>query len=546
MRKKLLYSLIGILILAFGGLIITLVGGDTPSLGLDLQGGISITQKPVGPFNASSLDLAVERIRERVDSLGVAEPEILRQGDAIVVNLPGVKNQAAGRRARQGHRPGVPAPGADQRAAQHSVRHERAQRQARNHHNDADRHDRCVVEPRLDGRRIDDCGKRNRRPTTTLAGGPSRLPGRPTPARRWPRRRRRPPRRQALRQQRSSVALPRQPWPVRPHVARRTARSEPGSSTPRWRHLLRRPGRRHRRGVQGRRRRSTSCRDGMGSHRQPAGGANGEGHVERAGARSATTPPTRARRASWRSSSTAKSSPLRPCNSPASPAACRSPGSSRKPRRATSLECSTAARCRSSSRPRPCKRCRRRSGKDSLRAAWIAGIVGVGLVLVFMLLYYRLLGFIVAAGLAVSGALIWTRHLVPLQDSGPGAVAGRHRRPDRVRRRHGRLVRGLLRTIEGRDTRRSIDAQQRPARLRRRVAHDRRRRHGVADRCSGAVVPDRRLGSWIRVLPRSVDVVRLGRRVLLHPTGGAAAGAHRMDVAAQGHGHRSVVRRARR
>ena len=47
-------------------------------------------------------------------------------------------------------------------------------------------------------------------------------------------------------------------------------------------------------------------------------------------------------------------------------------------------------------------------GKDSLRAAWIAGLVGIGLVFVFMLLYYRLLGLIVAAGLAVSGALIWT------------------------------------------------------------------------------------------------------------------------------------------
>jgi preprotein translocase subunit SecD len=94
MRKKLIYSLVGILVVAFGGLIATLVAGDTPSLGLDLQGGISITQKPVGEFNTASLDLAVERIRERVDSLGVSEPEILRQGDAIVVNLPGVKNQA--------------------------------------------------------------------------------------------------------------------------------------------------------------------------------------------------------------------------------------------------------------------------------------------------------------------------------------------------------------------------------------------------------------------------------------------------------------------
>jgi preprotein translocase subunit SecD len=93
-KKQLWYSLIGILVVAFGGLFLTLASGDKPSLGLDLQGGISITQKPVGAFNTSSLDLAVERIRERVDSLGVAEPEILRQGDAIVVNLPGVKNQA--------------------------------------------------------------------------------------------------------------------------------------------------------------------------------------------------------------------------------------------------------------------------------------------------------------------------------------------------------------------------------------------------------------------------------------------------------------------
>ncbi len=92
-RRKLVYTLVGILVVAFGGLIATLVAGNQPSLGLDLQGGISVTQEPVGAFNTASLDLAVERIRERVDSLGVAEPEILRQGDAIVVNLPGVKNQ---------------------------------------------------------------------------------------------------------------------------------------------------------------------------------------------------------------------------------------------------------------------------------------------------------------------------------------------------------------------------------------------------------------------------------------------------------------------
>ena len=92
MRKKLLYTLIATMVVAFGGLSATLIAGDTPALGLDLQGGISITQKPVGDYSTESLDLAVDRIRERVDNLGVSEPEILRQGDVIVVNLPGVKD----------------------------------------------------------------------------------------------------------------------------------------------------------------------------------------------------------------------------------------------------------------------------------------------------------------------------------------------------------------------------------------------------------------------------------------------------------------------
>ena len=93
MRRRLVLPLVGILVIAFGGLLATLVVGNTPALGLDLQGGISVTQQPVGEFDPAALDLAVDRIRDRVDSLGVAEPEILRQGDAIVVNLPGVKNQ---------------------------------------------------------------------------------------------------------------------------------------------------------------------------------------------------------------------------------------------------------------------------------------------------------------------------------------------------------------------------------------------------------------------------------------------------------------------
>ena len=95
MRRKLLLSLVTIMVVSFGSFFVVLATGTNPTLGLDLQGGVSVTQEPkVGSeFSDSSLDLAVEKIRERVDALGVAEPEIFRQGDAIVVNLPGVENQ---------------------------------------------------------------------------------------------------------------------------------------------------------------------------------------------------------------------------------------------------------------------------------------------------------------------------------------------------------------------------------------------------------------------------------------------------------------------
>jgi len=95
MRRRLLFSLIGIFVVAYGSLAATVLTDTRPALGLDLQGGISVTQraKPGTEFSDESMDLAVEKLRERVDALGVAEPEILRQGDTIVVNLPGVENQ---------------------------------------------------------------------------------------------------------------------------------------------------------------------------------------------------------------------------------------------------------------------------------------------------------------------------------------------------------------------------------------------------------------------------------------------------------------------
>jgi preprotein translocase subunit SecD len=71
--------------------------GNRPNLGLDLQGGISAIYTPQLPEDEpvpddidEILDQTIEVIRARVDSLGVAEPDISRSGTDVLVQLPGV------------------------------------------------------------------------------------------------------------------------------------------------------------------------------------------------------------------------------------------------------------------------------------------------------------------------------------------------------------------------------------------------------------------------------------------------------------------------
>jgi preprotein translocase subunit SecD len=79
------------------GLAYTAISGNEPLLGLDLQGGVSVVLEPTGTTGAparevtdEALDLTVELLRARIDEIGVAEPEISRQGENIVVGLPGL------------------------------------------------------------------------------------------------------------------------------------------------------------------------------------------------------------------------------------------------------------------------------------------------------------------------------------------------------------------------------------------------------------------------------------------------------------------------
>jgi preprotein translocase subunit SecD len=67
--------------------------GWSPALGLDLQGGASVVYRPAHPVPEDQLNQAISIIRNRVDALGVAEPNIAREGGNIIIQLPGVKDQ---------------------------------------------------------------------------------------------------------------------------------------------------------------------------------------------------------------------------------------------------------------------------------------------------------------------------------------------------------------------------------------------------------------------------------------------------------------------
>ena len=67
-----------------------------PRLGLDLRGGTSVTFRPHNPSGAAptnqQIDTTIDIIRNRVNSKGVAESEVAKEGGNIVVSIPDVQN----------------------------------------------------------------------------------------------------------------------------------------------------------------------------------------------------------------------------------------------------------------------------------------------------------------------------------------------------------------------------------------------------------------------------------------------------------------------
>src|SRR5215218_530730 len=95
-RRRNLFVLLAVLGLIAAS--VAVIATKPTRLGLDLQGGVQLVyearptkQQPT--VTADGLDRALDIMRDRVDALGVAEPELQRSGkDQIDVSLPGVKN----------------------------------------------------------------------------------------------------------------------------------------------------------------------------------------------------------------------------------------------------------------------------------------------------------------------------------------------------------------------------------------------------------------------------------------------------------------------
>jgi SecD/SecF fusion protein len=97
-------TLIAVILAALAGVAFLAIPGSPahkkPTLGLDLQGGLEVVLKANPPkgheLTSEDLDRSIDIMRNRIDKLGVSEPEIRKQGsNQIVIQLAGVHDPAA-------------------------------------------------------------------------------------------------------------------------------------------------------------------------------------------------------------------------------------------------------------------------------------------------------------------------------------------------------------------------------------------------------------------------------------------------------------------
>jgi len=93
MRRRLWLSLLATTIIVIAVFVANLATGTLPLLGLDLQGGASVILEPAEDASGEDLTVVRDLIRDELERSGIAEPNVRVQGDTIVVELPGVKDQ---------------------------------------------------------------------------------------------------------------------------------------------------------------------------------------------------------------------------------------------------------------------------------------------------------------------------------------------------------------------------------------------------------------------------------------------------------------------
>ena len=85
-------SLILTIVIAVGSLVATLSLGWGPKLGLDLAGGLSVVYKPATPASSADMKEVVTILNNRVNGLGVSGAQVNLQGKNVQVSVPGVKD----------------------------------------------------------------------------------------------------------------------------------------------------------------------------------------------------------------------------------------------------------------------------------------------------------------------------------------------------------------------------------------------------------------------------------------------------------------------
>lgn len=101
MKRSSVIQMLLMVVVTVASLGAVLATNTEPVLGLDLQGGISVVLEPYvdgqpatdDDVTDEQVEQAIAIIRNRIDALGVSEPEISSQGNNILIQLPGIDDQ---------------------------------------------------------------------------------------------------------------------------------------------------------------------------------------------------------------------------------------------------------------------------------------------------------------------------------------------------------------------------------------------------------------------------------------------------------------------